>query len=285
MRKAKLLYITMLASLHVSMGLEHLLKAYRIRQAALRDLPCYSVLGDVLIREIVDRKPRDAHSLSQIRGMTEQRLSWFGDDILRMVRQAPLMRTPAHIEPREPRIVMRHGGGGSKLTKPRALLGRRQAEPYQARSAPARRVLEPAPRASAGGDDDNVYVLELAGGRVYVGKSGNVGRRVGQHLAGGGSAFTKAFPPTGNILPRLGNVSGCGDAAERDETLRYMFLRGIRSVRGWRYTCVEMSDEMFEDAERNIRELFDLCRRCGGANHFMGSCRFEFDRLGRRVAR
>jgi predicted GIY-YIG superfamily endonuclease len=145
----------------------------------------------------------------------------------------------------------------------------------------ARRVLEPTPR--AGGGEDDVYVLELAGGRVYVGKSGNVGRRVGQHLAGGGSAFTKAFPPTGHILQRLGNVRGNGDAAERDETLRYMFLRGIRNVRGWRYTCVELSDEMFEDAERNIRELFDLCRRCGGANHFMGGCRFEFDRLGRRI--
>ena len=267
------------------MGLEHLLKAYRLRQAAQRDLPCYSVLGDVLIREIVDRKPRDALTLGQIRGMTEQRLDWFGDDILRMVRQAPLMRLPVHTEPREPRVVMRHGGGGAKLTKPRPLSGRRQAEPYQARSAPARRVLDPAPRpgSSAGGDD--VYVLELAGGRVYVGKSGNVGRRVGQHLAGGGSAFTKAFPPTGNILPRLGNVSGSGDAAERDETLRYMLLRGIRNVRGWRYTCVEMSDEMFEDAERNIRELFDLCRRCGGANHFLSSCRFEFDRLGRGIAR
>lgn len=78
-------------------------------------------------------------------------------------------------------------------------------------------------------------------------------------------------------------MCGCGDAAERDETLRYMFLRGIHNVRGWRYTTVELSDAMVEDAECNIRELFDLCRRCGGGNHFMGSCRFEFDRLGRRI--
>ena len=38
-------------------------------------------------------------------------------------------------------------------------------------------------------------------------------------MTGTGSAFTKAFPPTGNLLPRLGNVRGNGDAAERDETL------------------------------------------------------------------
>jgi hypothetical protein len=280
MRGVKLLYLLMLASFHVSMSLEHLLKAYRVRQAAQRDLPCYSVLGDVLIRQIIERKPRDTSELSQIRGMTDERCQWYGADILRMVRQAPLARAPAPSDAPEPRVVMRHGGGGAKLTKPRPP-HRGQSAPYASRAGPARRVLEPATRPGGGGDD--VYVLELAGGRVYVGKSGNVGRRVGRHMSGGGSAFTKAFPPTGNILPRLGNVSGAGDAAERDETLRYMFLRGIRNVRGWRYTCVEMSDEMFEDAERNIRELFDLCRRCGGGNHFMTACRFEFDRLGRRV--
>lgn len=102
-------------------------------------------------------------------------------------------------------------------------------------------------------------------------------------MSGTGSAFTKAFPPTGNLLPRLGNVRGDGDAAERDETLRYMFLRGIQNVRGWRYVTVALSSEMAEDAEANIRELFDLCRRCGGGNHFVGGCRYAFDRLGRAI--
>jgi hypothetical protein len=292
MRFVNLVYLfLMLASFNVSMSLEHLLKSYRVRQAAQRDLPCYSVLGDVLIRQIIECKPRDAAELARIRGMTDERCQWYGEDILRMVRQAPFARAPPAADASEPRVGMRHGGGGAKLTKPRPQR-RGQFAPYLPRAAPAapvaapapaRRVLEPATRSAGAGDD--VYVLELAGGRVYVGKSGNVGRRVGRHMSGGGSAYTKAFPPTGNILPRLGNVSGAGDAAERDETLRYMFLRGIRNVRGWRYTCVEMTDEMFEDAERNIRELFDLCRRCGGANHFVTACRFEFDRLGRRIPR
>jgi predicted GIY-YIG superfamily endonuclease len=283
MRSAKPVYLTvMLASFHVSMALEHMLKDYRIKQAALRDLPCYSVFGDLLIREVVERKPRDLESLSLLKGMTEQRCEWFGGDILRMVRQAQVARAPDKAAPPEQRVLLRHGGAGSKITKPRIGRSQRAPAPYPARAAPpARRVLEPSAR--PGAHEDDVYVLELSGGRVYVGKSGDVGRRVGQHMAGGGSAFTKAFPPTGHLLPRLGNVRGNGDAAERDETLRYMFLRGIRNVRGWRYTCVELSDEMFEDAERNIRELFDLCRRCGGGNHFMGGCRFEFDRLGRRI--
>ena len=139
-----------------------------------------------------------------------------------------------------------------------------------------------APGGGSGGE--GVYILELAEGRVYVGKSQDVRRRVAQHLAGAGSAFTKAYPPTGHLLPRLGDVRGGSDAAERDETLRSMFLRGIGNVRGWRYTQVALPAKEFEDAEANIRELFDLCRRCGNGDHFIGRCRVVFDRLGRKIA-
>ena len=102
-----------------------------------------------------------------------------------------------------------------------------------------------------------------------------------QHVAGQGSAFTKAFPPTGVLLPRLGRVTGSAEAAERDETLRYMFLRGIQLVRGWRYVRVDLPQEDLDDAERNIRELYDLCRRCGHPGHFITGCKASFDRLGR----
>ena len=128
---------------------------------------------------------------------------------------------------------------------------------------------------------EGVYILELAQGRVYVGHSSDMRRRMQQHMAGQGSAFTKAFPPTGVILPRLGCVTGSAEAAERDETLRYMFLRGIQLVRGWRYVRVEMPEQEMEDAEGNIRELFDLCRRCGHPGHFITHCKANFDRLGR----
>ena len=128
---------------------------------------------------------------------------------------------------------------------------------------------------------EGVYILELTQGRVYVGHSSDMQRRIQQHMAGQGSAFTKAFPPTGVILPRLGCVTGSPEAAERDETLRYMFLRGIQLVRGWRYVRVEMPANEVDDAEENIRELFDLCRRCGHPGHFITHCKANFDRLGR----
>jgi hypothetical protein len=50
-----------------------------------------------------------------------------------------------------------------------------------------------------------------------------------------GSGFTKLHAPTGKILPRLGNVCGDGDGAERDETLRQMYRIGPQRVRGWKY--------------------------------------------------
>ena len=128
-----------------------------------------------------------------------------------------------------------------------------------------------------------VYVLELAEGNVYVGKTTNHTRRIGQHQSGCGAAFTRRFPPTGTLLPRLGDVRGSGDAAERDETLRYMFLRGPRNVRGWKYTQVTLSQAQEAEIEGNIRELFDFCRNCGYPGHFRSECRARFDRLGART--
>ena len=162
----------------------------------------------------------------------------------------------------------------SRLKKPRLPVLSRSSGPTAFRHAGGRRVFDFSPPPT------DVYVLELARGRVYVGKSGNVPLRRVKHEQGEGSAFTKAFKPTGVMLPRLGNVEGCGDAAERDETLRYMFMKGIQNVRGWKYTQVNMTSQEEEEAEDNIRELFDLCRRCGMPGHFRNVCRSRFDRRG-----
>lgn len=59
-------------------------------------------------------------------------------------------------------------------------------------------------RAVPQGKPSAVYVLQLAGGYVYVGKSTNVDRRVRQHTDGLGARFTRRHRPTGKLLPRLG---------------------------------------------------------------------------------
>jgi hypothetical protein len=124
----------------------------------------------------------------------------------------------------------------------------------------------------------DIYVLELAGGYVYVGKSSNVTRRLGQHMDGKGAAFTRIFKPTGCRLPRLGTLSGAGDGPERDETLRQMDARGAHKVRGWKFCSRKLSKTDLCEIENNIRELKDLCRRCGRSGHFAAHCRFTTDR-------
>lgn len=255
--------------LFCSMSLLLNLKEYRQVRSVKDQIPLYCVFGDTVIKSIAERMPRCKDDLQAIRGFTEEKYQRYGEDILQLVKSAkPEARKPAGPPP----VIVRHARKVSPLdpwTRRRALL-----KTFEASTAAKRVHGLPATR-------EGVYILELAQGRVYVGHSTDIKRRIQQHMAGQGSAFTKAFPPTGVLLPRLGRVTGSAEAAERDETLRYMFLRGIALVRGWRYVRVEMPDEEARDAEENIRELFDLCRRCGHPGHFITNCKANFDRLGR----
>lgn len=124
----------------------------------------------------------------------------------------------------------------------------------------------------------------MQGGYVYVGKSTDVSKRLKQHMDGIGAVFTKRYKPTGILLPRLGTLEGQGDGPERDETLRQMDKLGATKVRGWKYTSKTLSLGDKRDIECNIRELKDLCRRCGRAGHFVRFCKFKTDRHGSKIA-
>ena len=259
-----------LARLTLAMCLEQLLKQYRLAQSACRGVPCYFIFGDVVLKQLAASRPESMEALQKIKGIGPEKLKLYGRDILNLIAANPSQ------EPKRPK---------AKLNRSRVFQKLLREPPCRVRHNPAiaptlpKKVFEPTQL----GKEDEIYILELSHGKVYVGKTQNKSRRVSQHVGGFGSAFTRAFPPTGKQLPRLGNVSGSGDAAERDETLRYMFMRGVDNVRGWRYTQVHLSKEDEQDAELNIRELFDLCRKCGQPGHFISNCRYSFDRLGRKI--
>lgn len=135
------------------------------------------------------------------------------------------------------------------------------------------------------GDLFDVYVLELEQQHVYVGRSTNVQRRLIQHMTGKGAQFTRHHrKPTGKLLPRLGNLVGDGDGPERDETLRQMEKRGPDMVRGWKYCHPVLSEEDRREIESNLRELLNLCRRCGKPGHFARRCWSVVDRHGKPIS-
>lgn len=226
------------------------LRQYRQVRAETDRTPIYCVFGDTVMRAISQTPPGSLAALQSIRGMTDEKCAKYGSDILSIVQSC---------------------GGLSRVAPAPASVVLKSRKSYKHHRIPR-------PQLAPG---EGVYVLELAQGRVYVGRTSDMKRRVSQHMTGRGSAFTQAFPPTGVQLPRLGQVRGSDEAAERDETLRYMFLRGIPLVRGWKYTRVDMPEHEAQDAEENIRELFDLCRRCGHPGHFITHCKANFDRNGR----
>jgi predicted GIY-YIG superfamily endonuclease len=247
-----------------SMSLLMHLREYRQLVSSAQMIPIYRVFGDTVIKSIAQDRPGTELELAGIRGLTDEKRALYGSDILKLVAKA---RKDDCGTPRPP-VIVRHARRTALDTRRRTLV----------KAFDASKTHRAAPKPAA--DKEGVYVLELAQGRVYVGHSGDVRRRIQQHVTGQGSAFTKAFPPTGVLLPRLGCVTGSAEAAERDETLRYMFLRGFQFVRGWRYVRVQLSEQEVQDAEENIRELFDLCRRCGHPGHFITQCKANFDRLG-----
>lgn len=261
----------------LNMSLLNSLIDYRqTRSVAERTSP-YSIFGDTVLRSISNLSPKTAATdLKMIKGFDFDK---YGDDVLDVIWNAS-GGAPPQQPPDQRKVIVKHAAsrlGRSMfhmLTKPNFLTT----------------------------DDNSIYILELGHGKVYVGRSKCVPRRVKQHLNGEGPLFTRLHPPTGIRLPRLGRVSGqrkkepsrdvqktkarmtgSGEAAERDETLRYMYLRGVDNVRGWKYTMPVLTDGERREITENIRELFDLCRRCGHPGHFISQCKAHYDTDGRAL--
>lgn len=253
----------------------------------MRAIPASNIYGDKLLKKIVSTRPNTLKQLLGMKGIGTTRFQNYGRDIVRLInidtktRKTDAARTQAATVKaacaprRKPLSAPRPRPRPRPKPKPRP-------RPFAGKQRPTHDTtpdMSSPPLPSP--PPTSVYVLELECGRVYVGSSTNVKRRINQHKAGLGSAYTRLYKPTGVVLPRLGNVQGSGDAAERDETLRYMYLRGIPLVRGWKFTQINMTATDFDEAEANIRELYDLCRRCGRSGHFMTHCTSIVDRWGR----
>ena len=117
-----------------------------------------------------------------------------------------------------------------------------------------------------------MYRLSFASGMIYIGQSHDIDNRIKQHREGSvkatctlGADFVETDVYTLPILHDL-------EAWERSETLYNMHKHGIHNVRGWRYTKLKMTKTLFKDAQTQISEKYNLCRKCGQADHFISQC-------------
>lgn len=115
-----------------------------------------------------------------------------------------------------------------------------------------------------------VYVLNWPDGRIYVGKSQDIDRRIRQHAEEMGVRPIE--------IPALTQpIAGDFESWERNETLEQMQRHGIEKVRGWMYTSTDLTEEQRDSIHSQIAEKYDLCRFCGQKGHFADRCRLRKD--------
>jgi predicted GIY-YIG superfamily endonuclease len=118
------------------------------------------------------------------------------------------------------------------------------------------------------GSKDSIYILQLAGGHYYVGKTNNIARRYQEHLNGEGSAWTRRWPPT-TLVKSVDATS----PFDEDKTVKeYMAKYGIDKVRGGSYVSETLDAAQHDLLTKEIRGAEGRCVTCGGTGHFAAAC-------------
>lgn len=142
-------------SLFIAMSIADLLFCYRLHRSELDHVPLYSVFGDTVISRVADHKPRTLSELKCIRGIKKNQCDLYGADILRIVTEGT--SDPHPIPNNDPSEAL-------VLTPLIGLKNNQNKRKFQRRFMPT--------------DDNEVYILELQQGKVYVGRSGHLRKRI-----------------------------------------------------------------------------------------------------------
>lgn len=118
---------------------------------------------------------------------------------------------------------------------------------------------------------EQVYVLELEEGKIYVGRSAAVGRRLDAHIEGRGSRWTQKYPVV-RRLDLLSEPGGDPKSREIAETLHWAKLRGVANVRGAHWCRVNPPPAEERWMRQQVYGFFDLCYVCGRRGHFARHC-------------
>ena len=116
---------------------------------------------------------------------------------------------------------------------------------------------------------EQVYVLQLANNKYYVGKTTDVLKRFNEHKSGNGSAWTNLHVPKKILECRPLN----NDHDENNLTKDYMKKYGVENVRGGAYTQTSLPEPVKSVLNTELNSTKDRCYKCGEAGHFASRCK------------
>lgn len=115
---------------------------------------------------------------------------------------------------------------------------------------------------------ESLYILQLANGKYYVGKTTDVKRRIKEHMSGHGSEWTKLYHPIKVLETR--HIKDQHD--ENNTTKDLMKKYGVDNVRGGSYSQVILPSAYKETIDAEIRGTNGTCFKCGKKGHFANIC-------------
>lgn len=113
-----------------------------------------------------------------------------------------------------------------------------------------------------------IYCLRLEHGCYYVGRTTNLEKRLQEHSAGNGSAWTKLHP----MICLETKKDNCDVYDEDKYVKKTMQQAGIDKVRGGSYSQVKLTDEQLMVLQQEFRTVGDRCFKCGQSGHYANAC-------------
>ena len=116
------------------------------------------------------------------------------------------------------------------------------------------------------------YVLQLEGGRFYVGKSDDPESRFLEHVAGAGCEWTRRHAPLQLEVRQWHETPLEAGFEEERLTKQLMLAHGVDNVRGGPYAGLELTAAQRDEVQRSHTHAADHCYTCGGGGHFARDC-------------